>query len=234
MCHGFSRFRRCSCISCDALLAQTQDPRPPAPPRVSETVVVSATRREEPQTEIPGEVTVISGDELRRENVNNLADALQDVVGLDTGMGSDNGARQPNVGLWGLKEFDALLFMVDGVPIGGPFNPSLSQIDIERHRPDRDRQGPAGDPLRRLGLRREWSRSSRSSRPKEAQATVAGGSFSEGRLGASTNLALGPAPDSPLREHRPGERLAGPHGLTRTTGEGYASTIRSPAAETSA
>ena len=50
----------------------------------------------------------------------------------------------PNVGLWGLKEFDALLFTVDGVPVGGPFNPSLSQIPID----DIDRveivKGPQG------------------------------------------------------------------------------------------
>ena len=104
--------------------AQTPAPTPsPTPPPVSESVVVSATRGAEMETEIPGDVTVITGDELRRKNVTNLADALQDVAGLDTGMGSDNGPRQPNVGLWGLKEFDALLFMVDGVPVGGPFNP---------------------------------------------------------------------------------------------------------------
>ena len=112
--------------------AQTPAPTPsPTPPPVSESIVVSATRGAEIETEIPGDVTVITGDELRRKNVTNLADALQDVAGLDTGMGSDNGPRQPNVGLWGLKEFDALLFMVDGVPVGGPFNPSLSQIDID-------------------------------------------------------------------------------------------------------
>ncbi len=46
--------------------------------------------------------------------------------------------------LWGLKEFDALLVTVDGVPVGGPFNPSLSQIPVE----DVDRieivRGPQG------------------------------------------------------------------------------------------
>src|SRR4029077_1430502 len=73
-----------------------------------------------------------------------VADALENVVGVDTGEGSDNGARLPNIGMWGLKEFDALLVMVDGVPVGGPFNPSLSQINVE----DVDRieivKGPQG------------------------------------------------------------------------------------------
>ena len=125
--------------------ASSTPPAPtPTPRSVNESVVVSANRANTPETEIPGEVTVVTGEELKQCNVNNLADAIQDVVGVDTGMGSDNGPRQPNVGLWGLKEFDALLFMVDGVPIGGPFNPSLSQINID----DIDRieivKGPQG------------------------------------------------------------------------------------------
>src|SRR5215471_19187978 len=103
---------------------QTAQPVPPPPTTTtatpttgtsaSETVVVSATRTEEPVGEIPGQATVVTGEELKKKNVNNLADAIQDVLGIDTGMGSDNGPRQPNVGVWGLKEFDALLFMVDG------------------------------------------------------------------------------------------------------------------------
>src|SRR5262249_40224360 len=58
-------------------------------------------------------------------------EALIDVAALETGDGSDNGTHQPNIGLWGLKEFDALLVTVDGVPVGGPFNPSLAQIDVD-------------------------------------------------------------------------------------------------------
>src|SRR6185369_14732346 len=111
---------------------------------VNEAIVVSASRVPESELEIPGEASVVTGEQLRERGVTNLADAIHDIVGVDTGMGSDNGARQPNVGIWGLKEFDALLFMVDGVPVGGPFNPSLSQINID----DIDRieivKGPQG------------------------------------------------------------------------------------------
>ena len=103
----------------------------PTPVAVNESVVVSATRSPETELEIPGEATVVTGEQLRQRGVTNLADGIQDVMGIDTGMGSDNGPRQPNVGIWGLKEFDALLFMVDGVPIGGPFLPQLAQIDID-------------------------------------------------------------------------------------------------------
>lgn len=94
-------------------------------------IAVTATRTHRAFAEIPGSAQVLSGTELRRTGARTLSDALLNVTGLDAGDGSDNGARFPNIGLWGLKEFDALLVTVDGVPVGGPFNPSLSQIPIE-------------------------------------------------------------------------------------------------------
>src|SRR5947207_3407643 len=107
-------------------------------------IVISATKIPKRAEEVPNAVSVVSGDELRRRGTHTLAEALQDVVGLDTGDGSDNGPNVPNLGLWGLKEFDALLVTVDGVPIGGPFNPSLTQVPVE----DIDRieivKGPQG------------------------------------------------------------------------------------------
>jgi outer membrane receptor protein involved in Fe transport len=157
---------------------------------VSESVVVSATRGPEIETEIPGQATVVTGEELRSRNVHTVADALQDVVGLDTGIGSDNGARAPNVGLWGLKEFDALLFMVDGVPIGGPFNPSLLQIPVE----DIDRieivKGPQGTLYGVSGFAGMVQIFTRHA-AEGTQLTLAGGSFSEGRVDGSSNFRLG-------------------------------------------
>ncbi len=107
----------------DTLYVQGQDSR--------YEIVVSATRTPRNPINVPNATAVVTGQELRRRGTHTLAEALQDVVGLDTGAGSDNGARLPNVGMWGLKEFDALLFTLNGVPVGGPFNPSLSQIPIE-------------------------------------------------------------------------------------------------------
>ena len=174
-----------------ALAAQTPDPGQPGTV-VSESVVVSATRGPEIETEIPGQATVITGEELRRQNVKTVADALQDVVGLDTGAGSDNGPRQPNVGLWGLKEFDALLFMVDGVPVGGPFNPSLSQIDIG----DVDRieivKGPQGTLYGVSGFAGMIQIFTKGA-SEGTHASISGGSFSDGRIDASTNFKLGGA-----------------------------------------
>ncbi len=169
----------------------TPTPTPNSSASVREDVVVSAARGPESETEIPGQATVISGERLRRENVKTLADALQDVVGLDTGLGSDNGSRLSNIGLWGLKEFDALLVMVDGVPVGGPFNPSLAHINIE----DVDRieivKGPQGT---LYGVSAFAGMIQVFTRPPTAGTDVrlGGGSFSEGRLGFSHVASLGP------------------------------------------
>jgi iron complex outermembrane recepter protein len=122
----------------------TTAPTPPPVPPQSAEIVVSATKLPEDPVDIAGPVEVITGEQLRRSGTKTIAEAIQDVVGVDTGVGSDNGGHLAGIGLWGLKEFDALLITVDGVPIGGPFNPSLSQINVE----DIDRieivKGPQG------------------------------------------------------------------------------------------
>jgi outer membrane receptor protein involved in Fe transport len=168
------------------------DPQQHIPPTVAERVVVSATRVPEIETEIPGQATVITGEELRRRNARTLADALQDVVGLDAGGGSDNGPRLPSIGIWGLKEFDAFLVMVDGVPAGGPFNPSLSQInveDIERIEIVKGPQGTLYGVAAFAGMIQVFTRSA----DKGTEARLSGGSFSEGRAYASHNVAFGSA-----------------------------------------
>ncbi|HEY2796334.1 MAG TPA: TonB-dependent receptor [Thermoanaerobaculia bacterium] len=164
----------------------------PTPAPVNENVVVSANRDSTPEAEIPGAVTVVTGEELKQRNVTNLADAIQDVVGLDTGMGSDNGPRQPNVGLWGLKEFDALLFMVDGVPIGGPFNPSLSQINIDDIDHIEIVKGPQGTlygVAAFAGMVQVFTKSGTFG----TSVRLSGGSFDEGRVDFSTAVPVGRA-----------------------------------------
>ncbi len=111
---------------------------------VNEEVVVSATKMAQDPIDISGDITVVSGEELRRRGTTTLAQALQDVVGLDTGDGSDNGPRLPNIGLYGIKEFDALMVTVDGVAVGGPFNPNLAQVPIENIDHIEIMRGPQG------------------------------------------------------------------------------------------
>jgi len=169
----------------------TPTPSPtPTPGPVRENVVVSASRGPEIETEIPGQANVITGDEIRRRNARTLADALQDVVGLDTGDGSDNGSRLPNIGLWGLKEFDALLVMVDGVPVGGPFNPSLAQINVEDIDHIEIVKGPQGT---LYGVSAFAGMIQVFTRPGAAgtEVRLSGGSFSNRRLSASQGLEFG-------------------------------------------
>jgi len=157
-----------------SLLAQA-----PAKPAVAATMVVSATKISEDALDVAAPVSVISGDELRRRGAKTVADALQDVAGLDTGSGSDNGNRLANIGVWGLKEFDALLVTVDGVPAGGPFNPSLAQIpveDIDRIEIVKGPQGTLYGVSAFAGMIQVFTR-----HPKESggSLTLGGGSFSD-------------------------------------------------------
>src|SRR5881628_533470 len=141
-------------------------------------VVVSATRTPRSAVDVPNATTVVTGAELRRRGTRTLAEALQDMVGLDTGEGSDNGSRFPNVGLWGLKEFDALLITLDGVPVGGPFNPSLAQIpleDIDRIEVVKGPQGTLYGVSAFAGMIQAFTRDSEVGR---GHLTLGGGSFS--------------------------------------------------------
>ena len=142
-------------------------------------IVVSATRTARNQTNVPNATAVVTRGELRRRGTRTLAEALQDIVGLDTGEGSDNGSRLPNVGLWGLKEFDALLFTLNGVPVGGPFNPSLSQIpvdDVDRIEVVKGPQGTMYGVSAFAGMIQVFTTEA----PSGGEVTVGGGSFSEG------------------------------------------------------
>jgi outer membrane receptor protein involved in Fe transport len=172
--------------------AQTPAPTPtPSPiPRKTEQVVVSASKVPEDPADVASAVSIVTGEELRRRGARTVADALQDVVGLDTGNGSDNGPRVPNIGLWGLKEFDALLVTVDGVPVGGPFNPSLTQIpveDIDRIEIVRGPQGTLYGVSAFAGMVQIFTRHA----GKGGSVQVGGGSFSERFANAHYTKDLG-------------------------------------------
>ena len=148
-------------------------------------ISISATKLSRRTEEVANAITIVSGEELRRRGTRTLAEALQDVVGLDTGEGSDNGTTVPNLGLWGLKEFDALLVTLDGVPIGGPFNPSLTQIpvqDIDRIEIVKGPQGTLYGVSAFAGTVQVFTRSSQSGL---LNASAGGGSFSTWRGVAS-------------------------------------------------
>ncbi len=99
-------------------------------PRISETMEVTATRVPEDVEGVPASVTVVTGEELAATGAWNLATALANVSGVAIAPGGDAGPASSVPELWGLREFDAFLLVVDGVPWGGAFNPALSTLDL--------------------------------------------------------------------------------------------------------
>jgi outer membrane receptor protein involved in Fe transport len=126
-----------SLAAASAALAQTPSPAPsPTPPPIyAETIQVTATRIPEDVDEVPASIQVITAQELRDRGATDLKSALALLAGVDIAPGGDNGPASSVPEFWGLKEFDAFLLVVDGVPWGGAFNPALATLnlnDVER------------------------------------------------------------------------------------------------------
>jgi len=110
-------------------LAFAQEETAPAS-TLTETIQVTATRTPEDVETVPASVTVISGEELTARGATNLAEALALAAGVSIAPGGDEGPAGSVPELWGLREFDAFLLVVDGVPSGGAFNPELPTLDL--------------------------------------------------------------------------------------------------------
>jgi len=84
---------------------------------------------------VPASIEVISGRDLRARGVKSLKDALALATGVAIAPGGDAGPASAIPEFWGLREFDAFLLVVDGVPWGGALNPAVASVslrDIER------------------------------------------------------------------------------------------------------
>lgn len=97
---------------------------------VGETLQVTATRIPEEVADLPAAVTVISAAELAARGATDLAAALALAAGVFVAPGGDGGPASSVPELMGLREFDAFLLVVDGVPWGGAFNPALASLDL--------------------------------------------------------------------------------------------------------
>src|SRR5207249_7170581 len=94
--------------------AQTTPPAtPPKLPTVHESIEVTATRLPEPPEKVPAAIEVFTGDELRARGVRDLRSALALAIGVEIAPGGDAGPASAVPALWGLKEFDAFLLVVD-------------------------------------------------------------------------------------------------------------------------
>jgi len=105
------------------LAAQTPPP--------SAVVEVTATRFPEDPAKVPASITVYSARELADRGATDLRSALALAAGVYLAPGGDAGPASSVPEFWGLKEFDAFLLVVDGVPWGGAFNPALSTLSLE-------------------------------------------------------------------------------------------------------
>jgi outer membrane receptor protein involved in Fe transport len=107
----------------------------PADAETLDVVVVTATRIPEPADRVPAAISVVSGNELVARGATDMATALSLVPGVEAPPGGDAGPSSAVPSFWGLHEFDAFLLVVDGVPWGGVFNPSIATLsfnDIQR------------------------------------------------------------------------------------------------------
>ena len=111
--------------------AKPETPETPEMPVSSETIQVTATRTPEDVEVVPVSITVLSGDDLRARGATDLASALSLVGGVTVAPAAGDAGPAAGVPeLWGLREVDAYLLVVDGVPRGGAFNPDLASLDL--------------------------------------------------------------------------------------------------------
>ncbi len=93
-------------------------------------IVVTATRIPELADRIPAAISVVSGKELRECGATDLSTALSLVSGVEAPLGGDAGPSSAVPSFWGLHEFDAFLLVVDGIPWGGAYNPSITTLNV--------------------------------------------------------------------------------------------------------
>ena len=109
--------------------APPQDP-PRNPPTFQDTVQVTATRFGEPVAEVPGSISVVTGDEIRARGATDLRTALALLGGVSVAPGGDAGPAGAVPGLLGVREVDDLLLLIDGIPAGGAFIPQIEAVSL--------------------------------------------------------------------------------------------------------
>lgn len=100
-----------------------------APTRL-DTVQVTATRFGDKVQEVPGSISVVTGDEIRARGATDLRTALALLGGVSVAPGGDAGPASAVPGLLGVREVDDLLLLIDGIPAGGAFVPQFEAISL--------------------------------------------------------------------------------------------------------
>jgi iron complex outermembrane receptor protein len=101
------------------------------------TVTVTATRREESLQEVPVAVSVIDGEQLERDNRNNVSSIVQQVPTLNYRTGASN--KDTSLFIRGVGTISTspgveptVATVVDGVVLGRPGQSTLDLLDLER------------------------------------------------------------------------------------------------------
>ena len=94
------------------------------------SVEVTATPIPEHQSSVPQTIQVITHAQLVALGATDLRSALSLAAGVNIAPGGDGGPTSAIPEFQGLVEFDAFLLLVDGVPVGGTFNPNLASVDL--------------------------------------------------------------------------------------------------------
>src|SRR5262245_32963922 len=113
-------------------IAAAEDPNAPAKPGGGPPtyVEVTTTRIPELVDQVPASVTIVTRADLIARGARDMRGALALAVGVDIAPGGDGGPASAVPEIFGLREFDAYLLVVDGVPWGGAFNPAISSVDF--------------------------------------------------------------------------------------------------------
>jgi outer membrane receptor protein involved in Fe transport len=136
MCAGWTLFGLLLSLSLTAAHGARADESAAAPDASSlHEITITATRIPEPVDQIPASVSTVSGAELHARGSWDMASALSLMSGVEAPAGGDAGPSSSVPSFWGLHEFDAFLLVMDQVPWGGAFNPSITTLnlnDVER------------------------------------------------------------------------------------------------------
>jgi iron complex outermembrane receptor protein len=106
-----------------AALAQAQ-------PLSPERIQVTATRFGEPVQEVPGSISVVTGEDIRARGATDLRIALSLLAGVSVAPGGDAGPASAVPNLLGIREVDDLLLLIDGIPAGGAFRPQVEAVSL--------------------------------------------------------------------------------------------------------
>jgi len=182
------------CASTTWTWSQNPSPAPASPqklPKVEERIEVTATRLAEEPEKVPAPIEVFTGDELRARGATDLRSAMASAIGVEIAPGGDTGPASSVPDFWGLKEFDAFLLVVDGVPWGGAFNPALTTLDLNDIERIEVLRGPAPVTYGATSFVGVVQVVHRGVASKDRTLTLHGGSYGSGGGVFSTPIPLG-------------------------------------------